>query len=153
DRLGGLDGVEVVAVSQVYETEAHVLPGTPPQPDHLNAVVHLKAEIGIERLFGVLRRIENEAGRDPKAPKWSARVLDMDILLFGDLSAEIALEDGSRLEIPHPGMKERRFVLQPLSDLVHNLVVPGADGATVSDLLERCTDSTRVERYGQRLQP
>ena len=151
NRLGGVHGIEVAAVSPVYEAEAHVWPGAEPQPDHLNAVVHVRTQRSPEALFSKLQCLEGEAGRIQNAPKWSPRPLDLDLLLFGDQSVEIVCGDADNLIVPHPRMAERRFVLRPLADLVHNLVVPGADGATVSDLLERCLDTKRVERTWLRL--
>ena len=144
--LGAAEGVAVETVSPVYETEAHVLPDQDPQPDHLNAVLRLNTTRTTEGLLDLLQRIEREAGRNASTPQWSPRSLDLDLLLFGEEAFE-----SCKLTIPHPRLAERRFVLLPLADVVHNLVVPGADGATVADLLERCPATKRVERTGLRL--
>ena len=140
------EGVAVEKVSPVYETEAHVLPDQDPQPDHLNAVIWMSTTRTTEDLLGLLQHIEREAGRNASAPQWSPRPLDLDLLLFGAEAFE-----SDKLTIPHPRLAERRFVLLPLADLVHNLAVPGADGTTVSDLLGRCPDSRRVKRSRLRL--
>ncbi len=150
-RLNEEPDLAVIDVSTVYETEAHVRPGDAEQPDHLNAVVWLRTERTAEDLLTILQRIEREAGRSQAAPKWSPRPLDLDLLLFGDRVMETCRGDVDDLIVPHPRMAERRFVLQPLADLVHNLVVPGADNATVADLLNRCPDARRVKRTGHRL--
>ncbi len=157
DRLGQIraaihalseaDDIRVERISSIYETEAHTLPAQDSQPDHLNAVVQVQTSLSADEFLRALKMIEIEAGRDPVAEDWSSRSIDMDLLIFGD-----EVKESQDLTVPHPRMAERRFVLQPLSDLVHNLVVPGADGATVSDLLERCSDTMRVERTTHRLE-
>ncbi len=145
-ELDAAEGVTVEKVSPVYETEAHVLSGQDPQPDHLNAVIRISTTLTTEDLLRLLQHIEREAGRNASTPQWSPRLLDLDLLLFGEETVE-----SDELTIPHPRLAERRFVLLPLADLVHNLSVPGADGATVSDLLARCPDTMRVERTRLRL--
>lgn len=144
--LSEFEGVELEAVSPVYETEAHVRTDQDSQQDHLNAVMQIRTSLPAADFLSQLQGLEFKAGRNPETPSWSPRELDLDLLLYGDALFE--LED---LIIPHPRMAERRFVLQPLADLVHNLVIPGADGATVSDLLKRCPDTKRVERTELRL--
>lgn len=135
DRAG-----RVVAFSFVYQTEAWVLPGAPPQRDHLNAVAAVETDLEVGRLLEVVQQIERDAGRDPAAPRWSPRPLDIDVLLYGDL--EVARPG---LTVPHPALADRRFVLVPLADVAPGLEVVGT-GATVADLLERCSDTLRVER-------
>lgn len=141
--LDATEGITVEKVSPVYESEAHVWPGQDPQPDHLNAVIRMGTTRTTEELLRLLQHVEREAGRNASAPQWSPRLLDLDLLLFGEEAIE-----SDQLTIPHPRLAERRFVLQPLADLVHNLAVPGADGATVADLLEHCPDTKRLERTG-----
>lgn len=138
--MDALDGVRVAAVSPVYETEAHVLPGQPPQPDHLNAVAVLDTTRSPVALLRALHRIERAAGRDPDAPRWSPRPLDLDLLLYGDRQL-----DGEVLVLPHPRLAERRFVLQPLTDLAPDLIVPGL-GRTVAGALAATRDESRIER-------
>lgn len=143
--LGQTEGVAVVAASAVYETEAHVLPGQPPQPDHLNAAVALRTRLGPTDLLRRLHEVERAAGRDPAAALWSPRPLDLDLLLYGDAELQSA-----SLVVPHPRLAERRFVLRPLADLAPDRVVPGL-GATVADLLAATPDQGRVERTPYRL--
>ena len=167
DRLGALRaavryldaGTEtaVEATSPVYETEAHVRPGAPPQPDHLNAVARVRSRLHpysflLEKAWGA----ERLAGRDPDAEPWSPRPLDVDVLLYGDLvltagaARRPAGRGGPDLVVPHPRLAERRFVLRPLADLAPDLVVPGL-GATVADLLASTPDRARVEPTGDSL--
>ena len=155
DRLEALQGavvaldahpeVEVVGTSAVYETEALVPPGEPPQADHLNAAVALSTSLGPFALLRLLHRIERDVGRDPGAQRWAPRPLDLDLLLYGD--ATIAM-DG--LVVPHQALANRRFVLTPLADLGADRGVPGL-GATVGGLLAACADRLAVRRTDRSL--
>ncbi len=138
--LAAAEGIGVEAVSPVYETEAHVLPGQPAQPDHLNAVLRLRTSLPPEALLATFHRLERAAGRDPAAPRWGPRPLDLDLLLYGD-----AVLDRPGLTVPHPRLAARRFVLRPLADLAPEAEVPGL-GRTVADLLAACPDAGRVEK-------
>ena|SRR5688500_17593724 len=105
---------DVVSVSPVYETDP--VGGPAGQGLYLNCVVELETELAPRTLLGICHRLESAADR-VRTERWGPRTLDVDILLFGDLS--IADPD---LEIPHPRLRERRFVLQPLRDLAPELV-------------------------------
>lgn len=137
--LDALRATRVTAVSPVYETEAHVLPGQPPQPDHLNAVVALRTLLPDLDLLRALHRLERAAGRDPQAPRWSPRPLDLDLLVYGRRQ-----RGEGPLVVPHPRLAHRRFVLRPLADLAPDLVVPGL-GRQVTALLAATADASRVE--------
>jgi 2-amino-4-hydroxy-6-hydroxymethyldihydropteridine diphosphokinase len=113
DGLAREPGVSVVAVSPVYETEPV---GGPEQPEYLNAVVAVETELGPRALLAVGRRIE-ESARRVRAQRWGPRTLDVDILLVGDLRV-----DEPDLQVPHPRMWERAFVLAPLADVAPELV-------------------------------
>ena len=132
--------IRVTATSPVYETEAHLLPDQPAQPDHLNAVAAVETTLSPHGLLRALHRIERAAGRDPDAPPWSPRPLDLDLLLYGD--RQLA---APALVVPHPRLAARRFVLAPLADLAADLVVPGL-GQTVAQALAATSDTGRVER-------
>ncbi len=94
--------------SPYYETEPQ---GLPDQPRFVNAVVHLKTDLTPRELLQRLEGIELALGRQ-RGIKWGPRIIDLDILLYDDI---IVKED--TLEIPHPRMHERRFVLEPLCDI------------------------------------
>ena len=152
--VAALDGGAETAVetaSAVYETEAHVRPGAPPQRDHLNAVVRVRSRLRpASFLTDVAWDAERRAGRDPAAAPWSPRPLDVDVLLYGDLVLRAGRGAGRRgggvpLVVPHPRLAERRFVLAPLADLAPDLVVPGT-GRTVAALLAATPDRARVRR-------
>jgi 2-amino-4-hydroxy-6-hydroxymethyldihydropteridine diphosphokinase len=105
---------EVVAVSPVYETVP--VGGPPGQGNYLNMVVELYTAASPGELLAAAQRVEEAAGRRREA-RWGPRTLDVDVLLIGEL--EVATED---LQVPHPRMWERGFVLVPLSDLAPDLV-------------------------------
>ncbi len=101
------------------------------QPDYLNAVVQLHTCLEPLELLDVLQDIERQRGRQREGvPRWSARPLDLDLLLYGDLCLE-----SPRLTVPHPLMTERAFVLQPLAELAPHRVLPHT-GRRVVDTLE-----------------
>jgi 2-amino-4-hydroxy-6-hydroxymethyldihydropteridine diphosphokinase len=103
-------GVCVRKVSPVYETQPQGGPSG--QRDYLNLAVEVQTRWGPRRLLKRLKAIEKDMGRDLKAPRWSARPIDLDILLCG--RTVIKEKD---LEVPHPLMHRRFFVLRPLADL------------------------------------
>jgi 2-amino-4-hydroxy-6-hydroxymethyldihydropteridine diphosphokinase len=103
-----------VAVSPVYETEP--VGGPPGQGPYLNLVAELSTSLGPDALLAVARRAEAAAGRE-RGPRWGPRTLDVDILVVGDLVVRTP-----ELEIPHPRMWQRGFVLVPLADLAPELV-------------------------------
>jgi 2-amino-4-hydroxy-6-hydroxymethyldihydropteridine diphosphokinase len=108
DGLAATDGITVVAVSPVYETDPV---GGPEQPDFFNAVVAVDTELTPHELLAVAQRLEREAHR-VRTEHWGPRTLDVDVLLVGDEQV-----DTPDLVVPHPRMAERAFVLVPLADL------------------------------------
>jgi 2-amino-4-hydroxy-6-hydroxymethyldihydropteridine diphosphokinase len=108
DALAAADGITVVAISPVYETEPV---GGPDQPDYLNAVVAVDTDLTPRQLLEVAQRLEGEADRVRGEP-WGPRTLDVDVLLVGDEHV-----DEPDLVVPHPRMYERAFVMVPLADL------------------------------------
>ena len=148
DGLAQHDSVTVRAVSSVYRTEAHTLPGDE-QPDFLNAVVALATPHSPEDLLLLAQEVEQAEGRPPEEERrrWAPRVLDVDLLVVGT-----AVRDTSDLTLPHPRLADRRFVLQPLADVNPDLHVPVPFDATVQELLDRCLDDADVVRTGLALQ-
>lgn len=116
DAVHSLPGV--VAVSPVYETDPV---GGPDQPPYLNCVVELDVDLTPRQLLGICHRLESAAHR-VRTLRWGPRTLDVDILLVGDTTV-----DEPDLQIPHPRMRQRRFVLQPLRDLAPELVAEDLD--------------------------
>jgi 2-amino-4-hydroxy-6-hydroxymethyldihydropteridine diphosphokinase len=127
-RLRGLPQTEVRAVSSFRDTEPV---GYVDQPRFLNGAVELETGLSARELMTALLKLERAYGRDrSSSPPEGPRTLDLDLLLYGDATIE---EPG--LEVPHPRLHERRFVLEPLAELDPALVVPGK--GAVQDLLAR----------------
>jgi len=118
--------VEPVAISRVYETPPW---GYTDQPAFLNMAVHARTGLGPESLLRKLKQVETRIGRKPGI-RWGPRLLDIDILFYDDL-----LLDMPGLQIPHPRLAERAFVLAPLVDLAPDLCYPG-NGHSLKELLE-----------------
>jgi 2-amino-4-hydroxy-6-hydroxymethyldihydropteridine diphosphokinase len=115
----------LLRASRVWDTA----PLGPPQPRYLNAVLELEVGLPPLALLGVLQRVERNAARVRSGVRWTARTLDLDLLLYGD---EVIRRP--RLVVPHPGLVARRFVLAPLAELCPERVVPGT-GRSVAQLL------------------
>ncbi|HMB92578.1 MAG TPA: 2-amino-4-hydroxy-6-hydroxymethyldihydropteridine diphosphokinase, partial [Rhodothermales bacterium] len=127
--------ISVLRASPVYETKAHTETPDETQPPYLNAVVKIETTLPPESLLAYCHDLERAAGRTRRA-RWAPRTLDLDLLLY-DSERRATPE----LTLPHPRMAERRFVLQPLADLVAPaFYVPAPFDATVSDLLAACSD-------------
>jgi len=117
-ELAATDGVEVVAVSSLEETEPV---GYLEQPRFLNGAAELRTELPPRTLLELLLAVEALFGRDRSTgPPQGPRTLDLDLLLYGGERLE---EPG--LELPHPRLHERLFVLRPLAELDPALEVPG----------------------------
>jgi 2-amino-4-hydroxy-6-hydroxymethyldihydropteridine diphosphokinase len=127
DGLGAADRVRVVAVSGVYETDPV---GGPEQPEFLNAVVEVDTSLAPHDLLVLGQRLEADAHR-VRTERWGPRTLDVDVLLVGD--EQVHTPD---LEVPHPRMWERGFVMAPLVELAPDLVPEVRDwpGVRLTDL-------------------
>lgn len=125
ELLAAGDGIELVAVSSVRETEPV---GFLEQPRFLNAAAALDTELPPRDLLARLLAVERELGRTRRGPRYGPRAIDLDLLLYG---GETIAEPG--LEVPHPRLAERRFALEPLAELDPTLVVPG--GGPLATLL------------------
>lgn len=117
----------IIKVSSLYFSKPM---GPQDQPDYMNAVLALETQLAPLALLDALQAIENNAGRIRKDNRWGARILDLDILLFGD-----EFINRNRLTVPHYGMKTREFVLLPLAEIAPALVLP--DGESVAQLCEQ----------------
>ncbi len=118
-----------VAISPLYRNPPF---GSVPQPAFVNAVAGLDTELPGFELLAALQLIEAAQGRQRSAQRWGPRTLDLDILLYGEI-----VINHPQLQVPHPGLSERNFVLYPLHDIVPTLVIPGF--GPLSELLQHCS--------------
>ena len=131
NRLSGLEGLEVIATSALYVSEAQDMEGE--NPSFLNQVVTADYDYTAGELLHSLEKLERDLGRTGKGRR-EPRTIDLDILLFGD--KKIATE---RLTIPHPELLNRPFALVPLLQVDPHLVHP----ATGRPLAQYLTDEAR----------
>ncbi len=128
-----------MASSSVYETEPQG--DVRDQPDFLNACLAVETSLGPEELLRACKRVERELGRARGGVRHGPRPIDVDLLLLGDLEHR-----SERVVLPHPQIRSRRFVLEPLLELDPALELP--DGTRLRDELEGVAGQ-RVERAGR----
>ena len=126
DALGAHPDVELDAISSLYETSPV---GGPPQRSFVNMVVRIRTSLDARGLLDAVKEIERQLGREPNEMRWGPRVADLDILTFDD--EKVAEPD---LEIPHPRLTRRRFVLVPLLEIDPDAADPW--GARYADALD-----------------
>jgi len=136
-RLRAHAEVRVKRVSSLYRSAAW---GKTDQPDFTNAVVELETTLGAEALLAVLQAAERAGGRQRSVERWGPRRIDLDLLSHG---ARVVSAPG--LQLPHPRMAERAFVLVPLLELEPEFEIPGIGSA--ANCLARLPPQ-RVERLG-----
>lgn len=133
ESITALDNISAVAlerVSSLYQTDPM---GPADQPVYLNAVAQLSTSLAPLALLDTLQGVENEQGRVRTNERWTARTLDLDLLLYGDQQI-----DHERLTVPHPGMTVRSFVLVPLLEIAPDINIPGKGPA--ADYRATCED-------------
>jgi 2-amino-4-hydroxy-6-hydroxymethyldihydropteridine diphosphokinase len=131
-----------VLVSPVYETEPV---GCEPGADKfLNSVLEIEYDGDPTPLLQKLIRIEESLGRDRKHARNVSRKIDIDLLYADDLNIE-----NKQLQLPHPRLHQRKFVLQPLADIRPNLILP-SQTKTVAELLAQIEDSTKVIYFAEK---
>jgi len=128
-RLRGLPATRVLALSGLYDT-APV--GPPDQPRYLNAAALLATALGPQDLLGRLLAVERDLGRSRGASRWTAREIDLDLILLG----ECVLTDGD-LQLPHPRFRERAFVLLPAAEIAGWMRDP-VSGERLESLVRAC---------------
>lgn len=128
--------VDIRLVSSVYETEPV---GYEKQELFLNAVIEVESEISSDTLLSIIRDIEKKLLRD-RDVRWGPRTIDIDILCFGEQIIE-----KPDLQVPHPRLKERRFVLEPFAEIAPLWIYPGTT-RSIKQLLHECQDNHRVRK-------
>lgn len=124
--------IEIIKHSSNHETEAE---GGGSQPPFINAVVEIKTKLSPHKLLDLCQEIEAALGREREI-KWGPRTIDIDILLYGD---EIISDD--KLQVPHPLMHERLFVLKPLREIAPNVLHPVLEKSVEALYEERKADT------------
>lgn len=135
-------GVKVLASSSVYETEPVGL--VPEQREFLNACLRIEAPYGPEELLDACKAIERELGRPAGGVRHGPRPIDVDVLLLDEIE-----HSSPRIVLPHPGVRDRRFVLVPLLELDEGLTLPG--GVKLADALAGLGPGQGVRRFADPL--
>ena len=133
--IANIENSRVCALSSQYLSKPM---GPQDQDDYINAVISIETSLSALALLDALQAIENAAGRVRKDNRWGARILDCDILLYGNESI-----DNARLTVPHYGMKLREFVLLPLAEIATNLYLP--DGTSVNTIANEINSNGMVK--------
>lgn len=127
----------ILLTSSVYETAAW---GKEDQPGFLNVAVGVHTTLDPFQVLEKILQIELDLGR-VRMEKWGGRLIDIDIILFGNQ----IVDAGDRLQIPHPQLQHRKFVLIPLAEIAPHSVHP-VFKLTVSEILERLSDNLNVSK-------
>jgi len=130
-------GLHLQASSSLYSSPPM---GPPDQPHYINAVVEVRTALSSLELLDKLQQIERIHGRVRDGVRWGPRTLDLDLLLFGEEQVQ-----GDDLQLPHPGMKERDFVMLPLIEIAPDLILPcGIPARTVAQRLMPGSNAVRL---------
>jgi 2-amino-4-hydroxy-6-hydroxymethyldihydropteridine diphosphokinase len=136
DRLSKLTG-EIAAQSSIYETEPW---GFVSKDLFWNQVLEINTELSPEILLSLTQQIESDLGRIPKAEQYVSRLIDIDILFYGDQIINL-----NNLVVPHPRIQSRKFALLPLCEIAPDFQHPVFQ-KSIRQLLDECQDNLKVEK-------
>jgi 2-amino-4-hydroxy-6-hydroxymethyldihydropteridine diphosphokinase len=134
NELSQLSRTRLLRQSAFYRTPPW---GNTDQPEFVNAVAEIETGLSARQLLDSLLSIEARAGRVREGLRWGPRLIDLDLLIYGDTRI-----DEANLHVPHPRMHERAFVMVPLAELEPSLVLPGI--GNLADLLALLDTSSCV---------
>jgi len=126
----------VISESNVYESDAMY---NEDLEKFYNCVIKMKTELSPSQLLTFLKNIEKKMGRNLNDERYSPRIIDIDILTYGN-----QIVDSLALKIPHPHIKERKFVLKPWSDIDSNYTIANCN-KKIFDLLHNIADNTELK--------
>lgn len=132
----------IKSISPVYETPAWGFEGN----DFLNLCIGVKTRLKPQKLLQTLLTIEKELGRQRSGSGYQNRVIDLDLLFYED-----QIINSENLILPHPEIQNRRFVLQPLTDIASDFIHPTFQ-QSLSELLQKTSDSSDIKPYAQRIE-
>lgn len=134
EALAAWPGIDVVRSSSLYETSPL---GGPPQRSFVNCVVKLETGLTPRELLQACKSVEQRLGREPSGIRWGPRVVDLDILIYGEEKV-----NDPDLTIPHPRLHERRFALVPLAEVDPDAADPW--GMRYADLIDEAEGEVRL---------
>ena len=140
EAIRKLDACTVERISSIYETEPW---GNTDQPDFLNQVIEVRTRLGPRELLSECKKTEQALGRK-NGKTGEPRIIDIDLLLYGDRVIE-----ETDVQVPHPRIQMRRFVLVPLNEIAPETIIPGS-GKTVRKALKTCPDRGSIKLYQQK---
>lgn len=142
--LAAHPSIELTACSSTYDT-APV--GPPDQPRYLNAAVAVRTTLGPREVLALLLDIERTLGRERSTTRWTARTIDLDLILHGECVETSGDPSAGGLAVPHPRFRERAFVLVPLAEIAPAARDP-VTGERVESLLRACPGRSDAVRTG-----
>ena len=125
----------VIAESNIYESDAMYNENL---DKFYNCVIKIKTQLSPSELLSFLKDIERKMGRNLNEKRYSPRIIDIDILTYGK-----EVVDSLALKIPHPHIKERKFVLKPWSDIDSHYIMANCN-KKIFDLLDNISDNTQL---------
>ena len=136
EKISSTKGIKIISKSPFYQTEPI---GGVQQGWFVNSAIKIETDLSPENLLSVLLNLELTMGRTRKE-KWGPRLIDLDLLFYGNLVLE-----NKNLTLPHPEIQNRKFILIPMSEIAENLIHPTLK-KTIKTLLQESSDVTIVKK-------